>query len=913
MADELTSALSSYRDKRGNRKKRQTLMDDFIFGSLTGGGAEDFAPFAETGERVGEFIAEDPAAFGKGVAIAPFTAAPDIIGLAQQGANAAMSRASEELGLPGSFQMDPMSGDPIRELVGLSPQSGQGIAGEVVSPMATAGKGVVGAAKLLGGTVESVQAALKLSSGTDFPAHLATVLFHGSPFKFKLPSMDRVGSNTGLDAFGHGINLARSERTAGEYATGVQGSRYEMEVPEDVIARTIDWNAPLSEQPELRAIIEADPDAAAALRRAEGSFGELSGEDVHEMISQLDSGGMTRDTEFAADWFGSRGIPGVRYRTGAGDAVDDGGVTLFDPSGIRSVKRDGQLVYGKPEEGVTIMPSGDAQTLDDRVSKYLTEDEQALMTLGDRKAMDELLKITASPEEVASMAAAGGAKRGWYEESVKAIKHVFGDDSERFALLLAATSPQTSVESNMRNALNIWKNWDAAGRPQGRDQILRIMGDSVEGDKGIGSVLDAWVPNTLRALRGEADDLSKLPVALSGPKVNSFAKNLIGAFGEVTQDTWMARALGMNQKRDFEGRSLVAFQDELSKLGVKKSGYLAGNILVREAADIMSQATGSTWTPAQIQETVWSWAKAIREASGAAGETRSIPQLLQQGAVTDDIIRDVPDFATLFGNNAEFHGILEDAGYGKQLSTLPKSSFGAGGAVSLDAGSGGNLESAARRLDRGSRQRGTGTAEDLRQLVVQQFPGQGRAEAGVPGRFRRATRQSGVGVLKGEPVTQYALPRELQKQFNDLNVSTPAVYETGNSQKFFDAITESKAAHPFGAAVEIKDLSDYGDMRLFMTGDGTAGFAIAPDGDIVSVFNNTTGKHRGVTPYFLSLARENGGTKLDAFDINSGLPDLYRLAGFEESGRVTWDPQFRPDDWDEAVLGTPDVVFMEAQ
>jgi hypothetical protein len=57
-------------------------------------------------------------------------------------------------------------------------------------------------------------------------------------------------------------------------------------------------------------------------------------------------------------------------------------------------------------------------------------------------------------------------------------------------------SPQTSVEINLRNALNTWKNWVRAGRPVDKSEIFQIMGKSVEGNKLTDSVLPAWVPNS---------------------------------------------------------------------------------------------------------------------------------------------------------------------------------------------------------------------------------------------------------------------------------------------------------------------------------------------------------------------------------------------------------------------------------
>lgn len=54
---------------------------------------------------------------------------------------------------------------------------------------------------------------------------------------------------------------------------------------------------------------------------------------------------------------------------------------------------------------------------------------------------------------------------------------------------------------------------------------------------------------------------------------------------------------------------------------------------------------------------------------------------------------------------------------------------------------------------------------------------------------------------------------------------------------------------------------------------------------------------------------------LDAFDEQSrsgnvNLPKLYAKHGFQETGRMKFDPQYAPPEWDEAKHGRPDVVFM---
>ncbi len=131
-----------------------------------------------------------------------------------------------------------------------------------------------------------------------------------------------------------------------------------------------------------------------------------------------------------------------------------------------------------------------------------------------------------------------------------------------------------------------------------------------------------------------------------------------------------------------------------------------------------------------------------------------------------------------------------------------------------------------------------------------------------------------------------------------------------NATRFQQAIQASAAASAFGAAVYVYPVEEYQQMRLFQTEDGMSGFAIKPDGDIVSVFSDGGGKAYSM----LALAVEQGGAKLDAF--NTVLPKIYNVAGFRETSRDKWDDQYMPEGWDKATFkdfnhGEPDIVYME--
>ena len=69
------------------------------------------------------------------------------------------------------------------------------------------------------------------------------------------------------------------------------------------------------------------------------------------------------------------------------------------------------------------------------------------------------------------------------------------------------------------------------------------MGVSVQGGKGEESVMEAWENNTITALTTP----QPLETRLSGPKVDSFMRNLQGDYDAVTNDTWMGRAYNILQ------------------------------------------------------------------------------------------------------------------------------------------------------------------------------------------------------------------------------------------------------------------------------------------------------------------------------------------------------------------------------
>lgn len=340
------------------------------------------------------------------------------------------------------------------------------------------------------------------------------------------------------------------------------------------------------------------------------------------------------------------------------------------------------------------------------VTNLLTPQEQYQVRGAAVNRVIDAFRNAPSEKEFAAAALAGQAKRGWYRHSAEAITNAFGPDAPRFAATLAAMSPQTSVEMNFHNALRTFVNWDKAGRPSDPAAIRQIMRDSVQKQAGGVGTLPAWENNTVRALT--AEDPTK--VQLSGPKVHSFYNNLIGNVHEVTNDAWQAA---------FSKVDPAKLGGSLNKSGPGKSAtYLALNARVRQAAQTLTHLTGEKWTPAEVQETVWSWAKTAFEHAEELGD-RTIPELVKHGNITDELIRSTPDFHQLF-SSGEHRGFLAGSrfagaaermatGKGEGANTAGPSKASAAAAKTLRP----HLLSAAERLESVRQERNARPTEEV--------------------------------------------------------------------------------------------------------------------------------------------------------------------------------------------------------
>lgn len=318
--------------------------------------------------------------------------------------------------------------------------------------------------------------------------------------------------------------------------------------------------------------------------------------------------------------------------------------------------------------------------------RYLTDKEYVSIQKGSAKKLVALMHDLPSVQEMAEVALAGQAKRGWYAGSARAIVDVFGHDAPRFVAVLAAFSPRQAVEKNLGMALRVWKNWNNADRPTDPEGIKKVCNASIRQDElEEGTTMSAFLNNATLALSHPHPE-DEESFWLSGPKVDSFRKNLMDQVHEVTNDGWMAVYAGVPQKR-FEGTK--------TKTGPgKRPGYLSMAVRTRQTAEYLTKVTGEEWTPAEVQETVWTYTKALFEKTEKLSRTKqyagiTAKEVVEKGLLSDDDIRSVPDFASAFVKQ-EYATQLEQAGYGEQLGGLRKRSAEA--AVGGDGGAGGVSE-----------------------------------------------------------------------------------------------------------------------------------------------------------------------------------------------------------------------------
>lgn len=289
-----------------------------------------------------------------------------------------------------------LTAEPQNKIAGLLGESFGGVA-----PMLAAAKAPQIAKGLL-------QAGDNLAAPRTLNPQTGAIVWHGSPHKFDKFDSSKIGTGEGAQAYGHGLYLAESPDVAGQYAKQLtapavdgpqnhaamiansfkgdmgkaldfakqaqakaspddaahfaevvqrlerQPQLYKVDLPDDAIAKMLDWDKPLSQQaPEVqKSIAELVVKRDAYLSSIGWKPGSAMSEPASKFYGALsegtgrgvDLGGQAQATEALR----KAGIPGIRYLDGGSRGAGQGSsnfVVFPGNEGLLSIlERNGQAL-----------------------------------------------------------------------------------------------------------------------------------------------------------------------------------------------------------------------------------------------------------------------------------------------------------------------------------------------------------------------------------------------------------------------------------------------------------------------------------------------------------------------------------------------------------------------------------------
>ena len=248
-----------------------------------------------------------------------------------------------------------------------------------------------------------------------------------------------------------------------------------------------------------------------------------------------------------------------------------------------------------------------------------------------KRVQDDALRVFSlmpETEQGVQMAILGSEMAHWYRSSAKTLRGAFGVDAPRFSALLASTSPNIAVPDNLGASLQIWRDWQALGRPTDAASISRMVDEA----SAAWGITPTSFNNTERILGLTNEQLLNPRLLrkggmLSGPKVDPFYANLVGESQRLVVDTHMKAGFGF-------GRDQVRVPEALG----------AGPAM-RDVARAMQELTSSPVDVSDVQAAQWSAIRAIRELQRKGSRTRTAEELVME-----------EHFGSLFGIEQGFKG-----------------------------------------------------------------------------------------------------------------------------------------------------------------------------------------------------------------------------------------------------------------
>lgn len=184
---------------------------------------------------------------------------------------------------------------------------------------------------------------------------VAATVWHGSPRKFDKFDSSKIGTGEGAQSYGNGMYAAEQKAVGQEYAKRLSsdgaGYLYKIDLPDEHIAKMLDWDKPLSQQPQaiqdavkplltdafdVRGYkggwgsLEPDADAVRDVFTKTGhSLGTFSAQDAAALnfpgsaiVKAL--GNMDTESAATAQLLRKQGLTGIRYLDGGSRGAGTG-------------------------------------------------------------------------------------------------------------------------------------------------------------------------------------------------------------------------------------------------------------------------------------------------------------------------------------------------------------------------------------------------------------------------------------------------------------------------------------------------------------------------------------------------------------------------------------------------------------
>lgn len=206
---------------------------------------------------------------------------------------------------------------------------------------------------------------------------LGATVWHGSPRKFDKFDSSKIGTGEGAQSYGNGMYVAEQKAVGQEYAKRLSsdgaGYLYKIDLPDDVIAKMLDWDKPLSQQPQaiqdavkplltdafdVRGYkggwgsLEPDADAVRDVFTKTGhSLGTFSAQDAAALnfpgsaiVKAL--GNMDTESAATAQLLRKQGLTGIRYLDGGSRTAGAGSSNFVvfpgNENRLKILERNGQ-------------------------------------------------------------------------------------------------------------------------------------------------------------------------------------------------------------------------------------------------------------------------------------------------------------------------------------------------------------------------------------------------------------------------------------------------------------------------------------------------------------------------------------------------------------------------------------------